>query len=114
MHIRSVIQALPVFTMSIFKFSASICEDLSQIIHNFWCEDEKNRKNTLLAWDKLTRPEGEGGMGFRDLGLFNQTLLAKQACQLLIFFRSLCAKLMKAKHYPRATFLTHFFRNQLR
>ena len=34
--IKSILQALPVYAMGIFKFPASLCEELSQIIRNFW------------------------------------------------------------------------------
>jgi hypothetical protein len=39
-------------------------------------------------------------MGFKDLHLFNQALLAKQAWRLIAFPDNLCAKLLKAKYYP--------------
>jgi hypothetical protein len=44
-------------------------------------------------------------MGFKDLILFNQALLAKQAWRFLIFPDSLCAKLLKAEHYPNGNLL---------
>lgn len=62
-----------------------------------------------MAWDKLARPKGERGMGFRDLWLFNQALLSKQASRLLVNPDSLCAKQMKTKHYPQGHLLDTVF-----
>lgn len=48
-------------------------------------------------------------MGFRDLQLFNQALLAKQAWWLLVYPDSLCAKLMKTKYYHHGDILDTVF-----
>jgi hypothetical protein len=50
---------------------------------------------------KLLMPKWLGGLGFRDLHLFNQALLARQTWRLIQFLDSLCAILLKAKYYPR-------------
>lgn len=39
-------------------------------------------------------------MGFRNLLLFNQSLLHIQSSRLLVYPDSLCARQMKAKYYP--------------
>ena len=62
-----------------------------------------------MAWDKLTRPKSAGGMGFRDVRLFNQALLAKQAWILVVNPDSLCSKLMKEKYYPQGHILDTTF-----
>jgi hypothetical protein len=99
--IKSVVQAVSTYAMSIFKFSAGLCDEFSQITRNFWWGDELDRKKThWKAWEKIIAPKYFGGLGFRDYRLFNQALLARQAWRLLAFPNSLCARLLKAKYYP--------------
>jgi hypothetical protein len=99
--IKSVAQAITTYAMSVFKFPAGLCDELSQIIRDFWWGDEEEkRKVHWMAWDKLTLPKSQGGIGFRDLRMFNQALLAKQAWRLIQFPESLCARLLKSKYYP--------------
>jgi ribonuclease HI len=87
--------------MSIFKFSEGLCDELMKLTRDFWWGDEKEkRKVHWMCWEKVTKRKGQGGMGFRDLRLFNQALLARQAWRLIAFPDSLCARLLKAKYYP--------------
>ena len=49
--------------------------------------------------------KGKGGMGFRDLKLFNLALLAKQGWRLQTNTSSLFYRVYKAKYFPRCDFL---------
>ena len=44
-------------------------------------------------------------MGFRDLRLVNQALLARQAWRLIFYPASLCARVLKAKYFPQGNLL---------
>jgi hypothetical protein len=45
--IKSVGQVMSTYAMSVFKFSVGLCDDLSQIIRNFWWGDDEDNKKTL-------------------------------------------------------------------
>lgn len=52
------------------------------------------RKIHWLKWEDLTKSKMEGGMGFKDLALFDDSLLAKQSwwllqIQIICFMKSL-------------------------
>jgi hypothetical protein len=60
--IKSVAQAITNYAMSIFKFSAGICDELAQIIRNFlWGDEDDQNKVHWMAWDKMTKPKSQGG-----------------------------------------------------
>jgi hypothetical protein len=96
--------------MGVFKFPVGLTEDLSKIVRDFWWGDEENRRRMhWMSWEKMTRPKSQGGVGFRDLRIFNQALLARQAWRLIHFPDSLCARVLKAKYYPSGDLLDTAF-----
>lgn len=58
-----------------------------------------------MSWARLCRPKKEGGMGFRDLASFNLALLTKQAWRIFHNPELLLSRIMKARYFPRSSFL---------
>jgi hypothetical protein len=104
--IKANLQAVPTYPMSCFKLSAHVCKKMQTYISNFWWGSAvDSHKIHWQSWSKLTMPKKSGGMGFRDLPLFNKAMLAKQGWRLMTRPNSLCARIIKGKYFPNGDFL---------
>ncbi|KAL1199557.1 putative mitochondrial protein [Cardamine amara subsp. amara] len=73
---------------------------------SFWWDNEKDHlKIPWVSWEKMCRRKEIGGLGFRDIGRFNQALLGKQAWRIWEKPSSLLAQILKHKYFKRKTFL---------
>ncbi|PRQ56718.1 putative RNA-directed DNA polymerase [Rosa chinensis] len=104
--IKAVAQAIPSYVMSCFEVPRYLCDEMHRVIAQFWWGDEGDaRKIHWIAWEKLCYPKCQGGLGFRNMHIFNLALLTKQGWRLIQQPDSIIAKLLKAKYFPRCSFL---------
>jgi hypothetical protein len=103
--LKSAIQAIPTFIMSCFQIPVSNCDKMGSFIANEWWGVEDGKKK--LHWrscDWLSTLMALGGMGFRDIVLFNQAMLGRQAWRILTELTSLCARVLKGRYFPFSNF----------
>ncbi len=104
--IKSVAQAILIYTMSYFRIPDSLCNEINSMVSNFWWgQRHTERKIHWQKWSKLCRNKADGGMGFRDQSLFNQALLAKQGWRLMQNYNTLLHKVLMAKYFPDCSFM---------
>jgi len=104
--IKVVAQAIPTYTMNCFKLLDSLSDELMEMIKNFWWGQKKEkRKIAWLRWEKMCEPKCDGGMGFKNLKLFNKAFLAKQGWHVQMGGDSLVYKVLKAKYFPTCNFV---------
>jgi hypothetical protein len=102
--IKAVIQAIPTYTMSVFLLPNSLCKELNSLMERFWWgHKDNNSKIHWMSWEKMGVSKDQGGLGFRDLCMFNKALLAKQMWRIWKNPDSLVAKIMKAKYFPHSS-----------
>uniref|UniRef100_A0ACD5V5Y4 Uncharacterized protein n=1 Tax=Avena sativa TaxID=4498 RepID=A0ACD5V5Y4_AVESA len=108
--IKAIAQSLATYVMGVYKLPLVLCDDLTKIIRDFWWGGENGkRKMHSVAWDIMLKPKIKGGMGFKDMRMFNQALLARQAWRLIHNPESLCAQVLRAKYYPDGNILDTVF-----
>jgi len=98
--IKAVAQVIPTYAMSCFDLTKSLCDDIGKLICRYWwSQQEKENKMHWLSWDLLCSRKERGGLGYRDLHLFNLAMLARQGWRLITAPESLCAQVLMAKYY---------------
>ena len=71
----------------------------------WWGGSGDDHRIHWLRWEELARHKSEGGMGFRDMHLFNKAMLGKQGWRLTTRPDSLCAKVLKGRYFHDGDFL---------
>jgi hypothetical protein len=71
----------------------------------WWGSSIDNHKIHWLKWSKLTDAKRDGGMGFRDMTLFNQAMLGKQGWRLMTRPDAPCTRVLQGTYYPNCEFL---------
>lgn len=92
--------------VSCFKLPISLCKRIQSAFTRLWWDDNPDkRKMCWVAWDKLTFPKEKGGLGLREIEVFNDALLAKIGWRLLKHPNSLLAQVLLGKYCHSTPFM---------
>lgn len=103
--LKSVVQAIPQYAMSIFRIPTSICRSIEQKVARFWWQKDSTKAGIhWKSWPVLKRSKQSGGLGFRDLQDFNKAMLGKQAWRLVQNPTALWSTLFKGLYFHSTDF----------
>ncbi|CAM8977963.1 unnamed protein product [Rhodiola kirilowii] len=98
--IKSVLQTLPVYTMSVYKIPVKLLQDMAKLIFKFWWDKKSNRSSSWVNKEILMKKKLDGGLGFKDLGCFNEAFLMKICWRIVKLPNLLMSRVLVAKYYP--------------
>ncbi|KAH1064048.1 hypothetical protein J1N35_029035 [Gossypium stocksii] len=99
--IKVVLESFPTYAFSVFLAPKGVIEDMqAKICRTWWTGKESGMFWLMFPWKSMCHPNGMGGLDFRDLQLFNLSLLGRQVWRLLNCKDTLCYKLLSSKYFP--------------
>lgn len=79
-----------------------LCNKIESLIRKIWWRKlDDPRKIHWVNWKDMCKQKFDGGMGFKGLAFLNETLLAKQAWQLLHNQKSIFYRVFKMRFFPK-------------
>ncbi|GLJ18020.1 hypothetical protein SUGI_0317720 [Cryptomeria japonica] len=97
--IKSVLSAIPIYSMSCFRMSYLTSKKLDGMLKKFiWEGAKEERRIPLINWDTACLVKEEGGAGLRKMDLQNVALGAKLAWKIYKFPKRLWCRLFRSKY----------------
>lgn len=104
--LKSAAQAVPTYSMSTFLLPSTLLDELQRMMNSYWwghgVEPRKGIK--WEACDSLCKHKSKGGMGFRNLHLFNVAMLGKTGWNIIVNLEALVNRIIKAKYFRTIDF----------
>nr|GEZ67430.1 RNA-directed DNA polymerase, eukaryota, reverse transcriptase zinc-binding domain protein [Tanacetum cinerariifolium] len=95
--LKSVLGAIPLYTLSIYKAPKGVLHEMEMIRNNFFNgADSADRKITWVAWDKVLASKKYGGLGVSSYYALNHALLLKWVWRSLSQDGSLWSRVINA------------------
>jgi hypothetical protein len=104
--LKVVVQAIPTYGMSVFLLPTTLCKVVNRMMQQLWWGHMTNNSRIhWMSWERMDLAKSKGSLRFRDLPMFNKTLLAKQLWRIHQHLESLVARIFKAKYFSQGSVL---------
>jgi hypothetical protein len=97
--INSVLNSIPIFYLSYLKMLKGVIKKIVRIQREFlWGGIKGGKKISWVKWKEVCLPRGQGGLGVRDVGKVNSSLLIKWRWKLLQKENAVWKDVLEAKY----------------
>ena len=79
--LKTVAQAMPNYAINVYLIPLDLCKELEIMTNSFWWGSKRHGGGSginWMKWERLCKPKDFGGIGFKQLHLFNIAMLGKQ------------------------------------
>ena len=97
--IRSILTSIPIYFLSFFRILNKVADKLVQIQRRFlWGGGLDQKKVAWIKWETICLPKEKGGLGIKEIRIFNKALLAKWRWNMLQQNSELWARILESKY----------------
>ncbi|KAL9687736.1 hypothetical protein QQ045_032143 [Rhodiola kirilowii] len=82
--VKHVLSTISSYWMRVLLFPKFVLKKVAAICRNFLWSGTSVGKRNLVAWKRVTRSKDEGGLGIKNIFIFNKALLLKQIWDLCL------------------------------
>ncbi|GJS59063.1 RNA-directed DNA polymerase, eukaryota, reverse transcriptase zinc-binding domain protein [Tanacetum coccineum] len=76
--ISSVLSSIHVYWASVFMLPKMIINDINRLLKGFlWCQGDLTKGKAKVAWENVCLPKHQGGLGLKNLNIWNEVLMSK-------------------------------------
>ncbi|XP_026410885.1 uncharacterized protein LOC113306123 [Papaver somniferum] len=102
--VKNVLNSILVYHMTSFKLPETTISSINSAQASFWKRKKNNKGLHLISNNNLCGHKHDGGLGFRDMQLFNRAILVKSAWRLRIREDDAWFKARGAKYFSNGDF----------
>ncbi|KAL9675480.1 hypothetical protein QQ045_003682 [Rhodiola kirilowii] len=101
--VKHVLSAIGSYWMRVLCFPKKVIKKITAICRNFLWSGNSVGKRSLVSWNDVCRPKVSGGLGVKDLGVFNKAIGLGQIWDLLLDKQSLWVKWMNSYYFKNSS-----------
>ncbi|GKB77893.1 hypothetical protein Tco_0944788 [Tanacetum coccineum] len=76
--ISAILESIHVYWSSVFLLPVTVINDINSLLKRFlWNQGESAKGKANVAWQNIYMPKSKGGLGLKDLQVWNEAMLAK-------------------------------------
>ncbi|GKB53018.1 RNA-directed DNA polymerase, eukaryota, reverse transcriptase zinc-binding domain protein, partial [Tanacetum coccineum] len=93
MLVASVLESIHVYWASVIFLPDGVIKDINKILKDFlWNQNDGTKGRPKVAWKKVCRSKQKGGLGLKDLGVWNRAMIIKHLWHIITDKESLWVK----------------------